>query len=561
MGAGGSHSSTGPTLLASVKAVHDPKDTSWHPPITYALCVAGGGARAFSYSLGVFRALSDLNLLDKIDGIASVSGGTWLSCIYVFAKTFKGSPVSSAQLLGATAPPTRAEELSMSKLQELQPAIASGLAEGDSDKILAELAVQYVGREWEVWPQVMSRWLLRHFDELGSLDRCLAQDEAHVARITARNPSLEPKSFLTPRPDRRQALVMCGAALAPVDRLATKANAVVFQMSADYVGSPFYPKNTQVDYQKAPLCPCDACCYQSCKTMRTVGGGFVESFAFGGTAPTKGSEQKGGTDVAVGAPARPFSLPCAAGISSWGPGGALNESELVADIANIRQLYWPVTSPQLPMPQAAVEYELADGGCVDTSGLLSQLQRKATRLVSIVPSDAPLDAAAVNGPTVTVESFKPDVAGVYDALYVLFGYEKPGTGRLRQNDQVFDRALLLPIVRELKVLVDAGKPAVLKKTLQVLPNDWWGIAGNCEVELIIVVLEVCREFQDLLPADTKQELAKWDGAFPHFPYYKTVLNNLTDLLGLTWPQVNLLAAQAEYSVKTNAALFQELFAA
>ena len=31
----------------------------------------------------------DLNLLDKIDGIASVSGGTWLSCIYVFAKTFK----------------------------------------------------------------------------------------------------------------------------------------------------------------------------------------------------------------------------------------------------------------------------------------------------------------------------------------------------------------------------------------------------------------------------------------------------------------------------------------
>ena len=41
----------------------------------------------------------------------------------------QGSPVSSAQLLGATAPPTRAEELSMSKLQELQPAIASGLAE------------------------------------------------------------------------------------------------------------------------------------------------------------------------------------------------------------------------------------------------------------------------------------------------------------------------------------------------------------------------------------------------------------------------------------------------
>ena len=51
-----------PTILAHVQPAWDPS-TSWHAPITKALCVSGGGARAFSYSLGVFRALHRLKLM------------------------------------------------------------------------------------------------------------------------------------------------------------------------------------------------------------------------------------------------------------------------------------------------------------------------------------------------------------------------------------------------------------------------------------------------------------------------------------------------------------------
>ena len=35
---------------------------------------------------------------------------------------------------------------------------------GDSDEILAKAGVEFIGREWETWPHVMSRWLLRDFD-------------------------------------------------------------------------------------------------------------------------------------------------------------------------------------------------------------------------------------------------------------------------------------------------------------------------------------------------------------------------------------------------------------
>ena len=44
---------------------------------------------------------------------------------------------------------------------------------------------------------------------------------------------------------------MCGVVQAPLLYLATNDNVVSLQMTADFVGSPFYPNNAQVQYQKA----------------------------------------------------------------------------------------------------------------------------------------------------------------------------------------------------------------------------------------------------------------------------------------------------------------------
>ena len=50
------------------------------------ICFSGGGSRALSVTLGVLRALESLQLIPHIDAISSVSGGTWASSIYMFAK-------------------------------------------------------------------------------------------------------------------------------------------------------------------------------------------------------------------------------------------------------------------------------------------------------------------------------------------------------------------------------------------------------------------------------------------------------------------------------------------
>lgn len=50
------------------------------------VCFSGGGSRALTVTMGVLRALESLKLIPHIDAISSVSGGTWASSIYMFAK-------------------------------------------------------------------------------------------------------------------------------------------------------------------------------------------------------------------------------------------------------------------------------------------------------------------------------------------------------------------------------------------------------------------------------------------------------------------------------------------
>lgn len=50
------------------------------------VCFSGGGSRALTVTMGVLRALESLGLIPHVDAISSVSGGTWASSIYMFAK-------------------------------------------------------------------------------------------------------------------------------------------------------------------------------------------------------------------------------------------------------------------------------------------------------------------------------------------------------------------------------------------------------------------------------------------------------------------------------------------
>lgn len=50
------------------------------------LALSGGGYRAAAYHIGTLRALHKLNVLDKVDVISSVSGGSITAAFYVLNK-------------------------------------------------------------------------------------------------------------------------------------------------------------------------------------------------------------------------------------------------------------------------------------------------------------------------------------------------------------------------------------------------------------------------------------------------------------------------------------------
>ena len=187
-------------------------------------------------------------------------------------------------------------------------------------------------------------------------------------------------------------------------------------------------------------------------------------------------------------------------------------------------------------------------------------------------------------------------------------------GFFNSQNQVFQKTSLLPLVQKIAGLKRQGKPAVVRETLEVieapkmpctvadkqtkallesfkacvccvipshavhinrdtsesqkleallevLPNKYWGIQGGYNVTLVLIYLETVQDFQDQLPAETRQEIARGsEGAFANFPIYHTNNNNGLNTLDLTAAQVNLLAAQAEYSVMQNEGLIKQFMA-
>ena len=71
-------------------------------PRNVGLALSGGGSRAIAFHLGCLRALHDLDLLDRLQVISSVSGGSVISAMYAYSNdTFEEFDARTVELLEA----------------------------------------------------------------------------------------------------------------------------------------------------------------------------------------------------------------------------------------------------------------------------------------------------------------------------------------------------------------------------------------------------------------------------------------------------------------------------
>jgi len=493
--------------------------------ISTAVCISGGGSRSLSLAMGQLRALENIGLMRKVDAISAVSGGSWATSVYMFAN------MPTEELLGKATSPS---SLTMEALRKAPAKLGETVTKSSSLAKATELLAEGTPLH-RIWQLTVAKIILSPF----GLDSTsfMAADADAVNRIVGNNPDMKKYDFMTPIPGRPKAFIMGGTLLAPEGQHLGN-NAVSFQMSPDYTGSPFHPDGGPLNYGSGDL---------------IVGGGMVETFAFGGMQPAM---QSGGTQ-SLPAPGLPFTLTDAVGISSAAFASKMSKwSPVELSKVDPRVEYWPVTQEK----QDGMMFELGDGGNLENSGLLQVLQRGAKKIVQFANTNVDLVApSSFDFCSLAAGAQIPEIENkVSKQIYDKFGY---GTG-VYAHDQVFSASDLAPILCDLQKLREDGKPAVVRKSLQVVPNTWWGIAGGHSVDLVLIYNAVCKDFENSLPSDTQAELRKgsW-GDFANYPYYKTVGQNWgLDPLRYSAQQVNLLAAQAEYIVTQSQDILKSVLA-
>lgn len=236
-----------------------------------------------------------------------------------------------------------------------------------------------------------------------------------------------------------------------------------------------------------------------------------------------------------------------------------------------RLLHWPVTSERLPTPQEARIFKSADGGILENLALLPWLQRKVPRVAVFFFGNP--TAIIPDKTTYNFCEFNPvgfDFEGkVSSSLADKFGFFKESMTNDFGRNRVFreeDLGIVLCALQEKKASKQAG---VVRQTLTVQANSWWGIEGGWAVDLFLLYTDVVGEFEEALPSDTRAVLAaeKEQGSELYgYPFMATMGQHPSS----TWmchlsstqlvpAEINLYAAQAEYAVTSNADVYRDFF--
>jgi len=535
------------TLTASVKPVNQemPQFPSPHNQVTVGLAFSGGGSRALTVTLGAYRALEDLRLMSNVDAISSVSGGTWASSIYMFAD------MSKEELLG---PATVPAALTMEALQQTPAALGNAVTRSMDSWVEDMLAKGMLSTD--MWPNYVGETVLEPFG-LNEKNSFIAGSIDEVERIRQENPPMSEQSFLVPQPGRPKVFVMGGTILAPVGYMPGPDSIASFQMSPDFTGSPFWPNGSNVSYK-----PASGTGLTDLQGV-LIGGGFVDTYAFGDSAPQ--DHQSGGDEILLHEPKKPFNLPLAVGISSAAGAALLANWGGTYQYILPQVPYWPVP-PKGFGEVSSRTYLMGDGGNIENSGLLALVQRGVKRAVMWVSTYIPLrmdiDFCSAFDPSV-FNNTDPLVSA--PMVFDKFGYQYQDAGSIYTNNHIFPREDVGSVFCGLQSLKLQGRPLVHRSKHNVIPNTWWGIKGGWELDLVIVYNDQSTEFENALPAETQEAFGgetpqeRTDGEFAHFPLYNTLdQTGITEFTQLTTAQVNLLAAQSEFFIRKNEALFREV---
>ena len=494
------------------------------PPRPTGICFSGGSTRSYAATVGQLRGLTASGLIDRVGYLSAVSGGAWAAAPYAYYSPTE-SVSSDLDLLGASAEP---EVLSLDTLAELDSRSLGFAATGDFSKALADARADRSVSPDGVWVRAVGRTFLSPFG-LYDPDQPVGftLDDSTAEDIRQRHPSLQDLQLQTVRASAYRPYLLLHSALNwPGDESdLARVNLVGFEYSPLGIGSA-----ARVTLRAGG------------HPTHAVGGGFVESFAFGSDAPRTGTDAEG--LVALTLPSRPFTLADAIGASS-----AFSTPD--RDLRGYpHATYWPLRGPN----SAGTSEVFTDGGDIENYGLISLLRRGVKTVVVFLNTMWPL--AVDHDP-----SDWPGHGAIDPSLAPLFGAP---SSRFPHN-RVFPEADYPVVVAGLQGAKRRGETVMMTTRHVVQPNTWWGLKGGAEVTVCWYYNEYVERWARRLPAAVRRlvqegQSATPEGPFAHFPHYLTRAQNPGTLIRLTPAQVNLLAHLSCWNVIENQDTLRDVFA-
>ncbi len=504
------------------------------------ICFPGGGTRALCATMGQLRGLLSFDFLKNVDYISCVSGGSWASTAFSY---YQAGATSDAELLGPITEPAQitldglsnvpTSSLGWGATQDLGDALDAAHEAGVPDDLLWAAAIGKV-----------------FFARFGLYDPSnpsyFSLDAATVAKIKAANPLLANANFHVvrqPSTYKVPYLLINGTIDGPTATGPYNPDPLVMiTYSPLYSGIPF---QQTVSY---PFAKSGAI---KVSVLALVGGGFIESFAWGCNAPT--APATNGT-VTVDAPSSVFSLVDASGTSS-SAFAAIFEKLKFLDGLLPEQNYWPpVATGTQP---AAQLFDFGDGGNLENYGLIPLIMRGLKKVLLFINTETPL--SLTYDPT-TGTAKEDDLDSSFPPLFGIpvtsdFGSAGP------DYNHVFPSTDYAPLVQALQALKQKGEPMVVAKTHTIQANPFWGVPAGGTIDVLYVYLDQVASWRSQITDDwVKLQLDLGDvGEFPHFPNYKTIDENVLppwSLTLLTPKQVNLLADLTCWVVRSSQSAIQ-----
>ncbi|MDN3202977.1 hypothetical protein [Algoriphagus sediminis] len=515
------------------------------------VCFCGGGTRAMNCAIGQMKGFYELNLWKDIGYISAVSGGSWASTIFTY---YQDGSISDADLLGNKVCPSN---LCKDNLNDQPEGFMGKVVSHSLEKnLILRLGKEVIPfEEWQkldnIWIDAVGDTYLKPYGIYDSKNpKFFTLDDETRDAIIARNPQLQASDFImvhsNPKDAKRPYLIINSSLQAPAPDLPIQKeeNLTVFNYTPLYVGSA---------------------CYREIEDKNLIsnkdvkfgsGGGFIESFAFGGSNPKKTSMND---SLSVILSKKPFEIVDATGTSSTAYGATLGSfmlSGLAGDLLDKIPLskfipedyYWPY--PELGKIGKPQPYRFTDGGNLENLGVITLLQRKVERIVVFINTDTPL----ATGCSFDAEN-PPNNKQVSSDFYPLFGF----TWGNQVHNQVFHKRDFNPVYQKLAKAKEEGKTVMARTKLMTIANDWWGIPDRQKVEILWVYNDRVPDWENQLCDDLKNEISKGEkGRFRDFPHYKLLFENgVLHGISLTTDQVNLLYQLSAWNIYSNEHVFRD----